>query len=192
MQLYLKGKTILLITNQLQYLPGSERIYVLSEGERIYSNQLIYSGKQTGAGSLFDLKKTSRELNRLLDSIGQLDDDDSLPVPNKRKKISFPRLSNFKLSESGNTAILAMQSAEESKSSGLVKLNIYGFYIKAGGLHYYSLLRTYHFQVYFTLQLSFSLICLVPVSIFSPAIGFLNGLQLMEDGGIKEINSVIS
>lgn len=31
-QSYLKGKTILLITNQLQFLPSAEKIYVFKEG----------------------------------------------------------------------------------------------------------------------------------------------------------------
>lgn len=69
----LKGRNILLITNQLQYLPHASNIYVLNEGV------IVESGKYA------DLVNNGKQFASLMEKFGIIDDESDL---NKKKSVS--------------------------------------------------------------------------------------------------------
>ncbi len=69
----LKGRNVLLITNQLQYLPHASNIYVLNDGV------IVESGKY------LDLLNNGKQFASLMEKFGIIDDESDL---NKKKSVS--------------------------------------------------------------------------------------------------------
>eukprot|EP01118_Nematostelium_gracile_P016057 TRINITY_DN656_c0_g1_i1.p1 TRINITY_DN656_c0_g1~~TRINITY_DN656_c0_g1_i1.p1 ORF type:complete len:1510 (-),score=442.59 TRINITY_DN656_c0_g1_i1:26-4555(-) len=109
---YLKGKTIILITNQLQYLPYADQVVLLKKGKVI------------GVDTYQSLMESSPELRKMMADFGALEQKSEEEEPKK----------NAKVLEKGKTfsAVETEKKKAEVKESGLVSWRVYWYYIKNG------------------------------------------------------------
>ncbi|XP_066258777.1 ATP-binding cassette sub-family C member 4-like isoform X1 [Euwallacea similis] len=121
---FLKSKTVVLITHQLQYLRDVDHIVFMDNGQI------------KAEGSYKDLQKSGLDFTNLLDK------DSSEEVPDVKE---FRRRMSSQVSKherensihSGNSLdVEAPKEVEEQKSSGSVGAKVYSAYFKAGGNAY--------------------------------------------------------
>jgi len=113
----MKGKTRLLVTNQLQFIGSCDHIVVLRKGEVM----------EDGAASDL-LEKKDSEVNRLLSKMASRQSSRDLAKEEKEKKRKG-RSSEVVLVTKKNAKLLT----QEERNVGAVELSVYLKYIKAGG-----------------------------------------------------------
>jgi ATP-binding cassette, subfamily C (CFTR/MRP), member 1 len=115
---YLKGKTIVLITNQLQYLPQADQIVVLS------------AGKQVDCGPFITLMERCEEMQNIMKEYGAIDhhkeqEEDQEDLEKKKALLSKkPSALSKKKSSKKLTQV-------EDKATGLVGIGIYWYLISS-------------------------------------------------------------
>jgi ATP-binding cassette subfamily C (CFTR/MRP) protein 5 len=116
----LKGKTILFITNQLQYLPFADNIFVLDEGKLVAN------------GNFKDLLATNDFFKNMMTKFGDIDENrvKSEETVEEKKATKAAKPEPKKTSATKPTGNLTKL---EEKSTGLVSSKVYWYYIKAGG-----------------------------------------------------------
>ncbi|KAJ8983684.1 hypothetical protein NQ317_003472 [Molorchus minor] len=107
---YLKGKCVVLVTNQLQYLKNVHNIY------------LIQNGKIQGTGAYDELKQVSLEFSELL-----MEHKDEEKQANESVVIEREIKSNYNKSGEKQT------EEKEQRSSGKISKSVYTNYLRAGG-----------------------------------------------------------
>lgn len=114
---FLQEKTVILVTNQLQYVPETDKVMV------------IRKGKMEAFGPYEELLQSSPTLKEMMDSLGTTEKEED---NSKHKDIEEVKATYSRLPE-------RVKAAEE-KESGLVSLSIYGYYILMGGLFMFSII----------------------------------------------------
>jgi len=131
---YLKDKTLIMVTNQLQYLPFADRVVFLDDG------------KVEGFGSFTELRSSSKKFSKLMKKYGVIeqekDKDEQEKSPSKEKqKMKDGNAQKQPVDEEkkkeDERKIKGQLIKIEEKQSGLIPLRIYWYYIKSGGLHFF-------------------------------------------------------
>ena len=116
---YLKGKAILFITNQLQYLPFADKILVLNEG------------KQVAFGHFKELMATNDFFKDMMRKFGEIDEKKKEDEEKKDEKPAKQAKPEAKKPAAPSAKPGSLTKLEE-KTSGLVSAKVYWYYIKAG------------------------------------------------------------
>lgn len=109
-----RGKSILLLTNQLQYLPYSDKVALIKDG-RIKEN-----------GTFKELMKNGKGLAKLANEYGVTDTKAEAGKKSKREKVDDEEKGDGQLVEA------------EASESGNITFSTYLYYIKAGGVWVFS------------------------------------------------------
>jgi len=109
---YLKGRTILLVTNQLQYLPEADNLIVLA------------GGQQVDFGPFKTLMERCVELQNIMKEFGEIEEKKDDKKEKGKEEANTKPITKKKSKK--------LTSAEE-KASGLVGFGIYWYYIVGGG-----------------------------------------------------------
>lgn len=121
---FLKGKVVILVTHQLQYLQNADQIVILKHG------------RVEAVGSYDSLRETGLDFAQLLAAPSGKEDDDSTDTESfKRSGSLYKRQSSESSMESGinegdSTAPIA---SEEKRQEGSIGYGVYKAYFKASG-----------------------------------------------------------
>lgn len=110
---FLKSKCVIFITNQLQYLQGLDKIY------------LLQNGKVQAVGSYQNLKDTESDFKTILSEL-------------KENEKSIVESTENAVKENSNKVKPAQN--REQRGSGKISRNVYRSYLRAGGKWYKSLM----------------------------------------------------
>jgi len=116
---YLKGKTIFLVTNQLQFLPQADNIIVLAEGRMV------------DFGPFKDLMQRCKELQKIMKEFGDVDSKEEKKQEKAKEELTSPKPQAKKATHSKSKGAL---TGQEDKASGLVGFDIYTYFVKKGGV----------------------------------------------------------
>lgn len=118
---YLKHKTVILITHQLQYLQDVDHILILENG-------LVKA-----EGSFTELQESGLDFAKLLNSEDKQPEDENLDSTALARQVSLNRKSSvISASSTEEKTLDAPQEVEEQKSSGSVGGYVYKAYLAAG------------------------------------------------------------
>jgi ABC-type methionine transport system ATPase subunit len=138
-----RGKTAVMVTNQLQFLKAADQVILLKDG------------KVAEQGNFHDLRANGKDFAQLVKDFGGIDSSDedspkhgttqanpdlvSPPIAHTRSKKSSSKKSTKKTQDSKTTTTTTttttsggLTSAEEIES-GAVSASVYWYYIRAGG-----------------------------------------------------------
>jgi len=115
------GKTVLLVTNQLQYLPSADKIVFL------------YGNKAEAVGTFEELKASSKHFQSLLAAFGTFDKDEK---KDKKEEEEKPKADKKKSEFKAGVG----KEKVEAKESGLVGIPVYAWYVKAGSVTLFSII----------------------------------------------------
>ncbi|XP_076244312.1 putative multidrug resistance-associated protein lethal(2)03659 isoform X2 [Calliopsis andreniformis] len=118
---YLRGRTRILVTHQLQYLRNVDRIIVLKNGEI------------QGEGTYDELATMGIDFGRLLENQPLMEEEKTLsaaPSRSNSRTASITSLSSYK---SNATEIEGPIEAKEARSKGKISGYVYSGYFRAGG-----------------------------------------------------------
>eukprot|EP01125_Pyxidicula_operculata_P007654 TRINITY_DN2595_c0_g1_i1.p1 TRINITY_DN2595_c0_g1~~TRINITY_DN2595_c0_g1_i1.p1 ORF type:complete len:1040 (-),score=251.73 TRINITY_DN2595_c0_g1_i1:92-3211(-) len=144
-QTYLAEKTVVMITNQLQYLPLADHIVVMNQG------------KIDSQGKFNDLMDKSKLFSELMKKFGVMEEeedevenhDKKTDKAQKKEEVSVSNKSEEtdkeKLKKGGLIKV-------EERSSGLIPFNVYWYYMKSGGLRW-AYLFFFFFFVYVVIRI---------------------------------------
>lgn len=123
---YLQGRTIVLATNQLQYLPYASQIFLLKDGKIVDS------------GNFTDLQARCKEFQELISEGGfekekVAQSTDAKKSPEAAKDVKKP-------AGPGKDAAVGKLTRVEEKESGLVAWSIYKYYFIGGGVALFGLI----------------------------------------------------
>eukprot|EP01125_Pyxidicula_operculata_P007658 TRINITY_DN2595_c0_g1_i5.p1 TRINITY_DN2595_c0_g1~~TRINITY_DN2595_c0_g1_i5.p1 ORF type:complete len:1233 (-),score=277.39 TRINITY_DN2595_c0_g1_i5:368-4066(-) len=127
-QTYLADRTVVMITNQLQYLPLADHIVVMNQG------------KIDSQGKFNDLMDKSKLFSELMKKFGVMEEEEveKENTDKKTKKVE-------KKEEHAVAKVTATESEQikkgglvkvEERSSGLIPFSVYWYYMKSGGLRW--------------------------------------------------------
>ena len=121
----MQGRTTVLATNQLQYLPYASQIHLLKDGKIVDS------------GNFNDLQHRCKEFQELISEGGF--EKEKVTQSNDAKK-SPEAASSKKPTGPATSAVNGKLIKVEGKESGLVAWSIYKYYIIGGGVALFSLI----------------------------------------------------
>jgi ABC-type multidrug transport system fused ATPase/permease subunit len=123
---YLQGRTIVLATNQLQYLPYASQIILLKDGKIVDS------------GNFTDLQARCKEFQELISEGGF--EKEKVAQSNDTKKPIDVAKNAKKPAGPGKDAAIGKLTKVEEKETGLVSWSIYKYYFIGGGVVLFSLI----------------------------------------------------
>ncbi|RWS19771.1 hypothetical protein B4U80_12222, partial [Leptotrombidium deliense] len=131
---YLKNKTRILVTHNLQFINKADKVIIINDGQCIAfgtPQQLINSG--IDFASMTDDKTEDIDSNEINFEIQEIEEDVDLNEENSLKPIIKAVMSYDEY----------MESKEEAAFSGSVKLKVHMDYFKAGGNKFVALLAVF-------------------------------------------------
>uniref|UniRef100_A0A6B2KWP4 Uncharacterized protein n=1 Tax=Arcella intermedia TaxID=1963864 RepID=A0A6B2KWP4_9EUKA len=124
---YLKDKTLIMVTNQLQYLPYADRVVFISDGGI------------AGQGTFKELNETNTKFSKLIKKYGILEEteenlEDKVETKNNKNEEKKHTEEEDKARKEKGTLTMV-----EEKQSGLIPMKIYWYLLKCGGLRWFYL-----------------------------------------------------
>lgn len=131
-QEFLKKKTLVMATNQLQYLPYADKVVFLQ------------NGKISGQGKFEDLKNENKKFAKLIEKYGVKNDEEGKDIVEQsskdtvKEKKSQPKIIHQPPKESVADEQKRKEKGQltkiEERQTGLIPMRIYWYYIQSGGI----------------------------------------------------------